>query len=85
MSGLTYESLTKRTEREIRDTTQRFTAYELGRYRLSLAVGKTRAALALWDAFVATLDGTHAADARADRARFQALAYARRSATAWRS
>ncbi|MGQ7908763.1 hypothetical protein [Burkholderia sp. BC1] len=82
MAGLTYEALTKHTEREIRDAMQRAAACELGSYSLGLALGETRAARALWDALVVTLDRAHAAEIRADGERFEALAYAKRSATA---
>jgi len=79
MPALTYEQLTQRAEREIRDEMQRAAACELGTYSLGLALGEARGAFALWDALVATLDSSQAADARADRARFEALAYAKRS------
>ncbi|KVL25416.1 hypothetical protein WS97_00385 [Burkholderia territorii] len=82
MSGLTYEAVTKRAEREIRDAMQRAAACELGSYGLGLALGEARGAYALWDALVARLDDTNAAEVRADRARFEALVYAKRSATA---
>ncbi|OXI28264.1 hypothetical protein CFB89_33355 [Burkholderia sp. AU16741] len=82
MTSLTYEQITKRAEREIRDAMQRAAACEIGTYSLGLAVGEARGALALWDALVASLDPMPAADVRADRARFEALAYAKRSATA---
>lgn len=82
MTNLTYEQITKRAEREIRDAMQRATASEIGSYSLGLAVGEARGALALWEALVATLDPTQAADVRADRTRFEALAYAKRSVTA---
>ncbi|MBU9589620.1 hypothetical protein [Burkholderia multivorans] len=82
MSGLTYEAVTKRAEREIRDAMQRAAACELGRYGPGLALGEARGAYALWGALVARLDDTNAAEVRADRARFAALVYAKRSATA---
>ncbi|KVE22187.1 hypothetical protein WI92_22535 [Burkholderia vietnamiensis] len=81
-TNLTYEQLTKRAEREIRDAMQRAAACELGSYGLGLAVGEARGALALWDALVATLGATHTADARADHARLEALAYAKRARSA---
>ncbi|MBN3831919.1 hypothetical protein [Burkholderia sp. Ac-20344] len=82
MSGLTYEQLTKRAEHEIRDAMQRATACEIGTYSLGLAVGEAGGALALWDALVNSLDAGMTFEARADRARFEALAYAKPSASA---
>ncbi|MCA8081832.1 MULTISPECIES: hypothetical protein [Burkholderia cepacia complex] len=82
MTNLTYEQITKRAEREICDAMQRAAAYEIGSYSLGLAVGEARGALALWDALVATLDASALANARADRERLEALAYAKRSPAA---
>ncbi|RQU97770.1 hypothetical protein [Burkholderia cenocepacia] len=82
MTNLTYEQITRRAEREIRDAMQRAAACELGSYGLGLALGEARGTYALWDALVAGLDDTNVAEVRADRARFEALAYAKRSATA---
>ncbi|PRH42089.1 hypothetical protein C6T65_12095 [Burkholderia vietnamiensis] len=82
MTHLTYEQITKRAEREIHDAMQRAAACELGTYGLGLALGEARGAYTLWDALVMRLDDTNAAEVRADRARFEALVYAKRSATA---
>ncbi|MCW3609152.1 hypothetical protein [Burkholderia cenocepacia] len=82
MTTLTYEQITKRAEREIRDAMQRAAACELGTYSLGLALGEARGAYALWETLVATLGSSAPPEAGADRARFEALAYAKRSATA---
>ena len=81
MTNLTYEQITKRAEREIRDAMQRAAACELGSSGLGLAVGEARGAYALWDALVTTLGTSVPAEARADRARFEALAYAKLTPT----
>ncbi|MDN8037875.1 hypothetical protein [Burkholderia vietnamiensis] len=82
MSNLTYEQLTNRAEREIRDAMQRAAACEIGTYGLGLALGEARGAFALWDALITKLDSAHAPELRADRARLESLAYARPAATA---
>lgn len=82
MPHLTYEQLTRRAEREIRDAMQRAAACEIGTYGSGLALGEARGALALWDALVTTIDAVDSASERADRTRFEALAYAKRSASA---
>ena len=82
MTDLRYEHITKRAEREIRDSMQRAAACEIGTYSLGLAVGEDCGAMALWDALAATLDASAVAGARAGRARIEALAYAKRSPTA---
>ncbi|WP_176315788.1 hypothetical protein [Burkholderia vietnamiensis] len=80
MTHLTYEHITKRADREIRDAMQRAAACELDSSGLGLALGEARGAYALWDTFVATLDASVTADARADRTRFEALEYAKHPA-----
>ncbi|MBR8028552.1 hypothetical protein KDX27_31425 [Burkholderia cenocepacia] len=77
MTSLTYEQITQRAEREIHDAMQRATASEIGSYSRGLAVGEARGAFALWDALVATLDANQTSTARVDRARFEAMAYAK--------
>ncbi|RQT01312.1 hypothetical protein DF035_20035 [Burkholderia contaminans] len=47
MLSLTYEHITKRAEREIRDAMQRAAGCEIGSYSPGLAVGEARGALAL--------------------------------------
>ncbi|HDR9018049.1 TPA: hypothetical protein QDB15_004848 [Burkholderia vietnamiensis] len=79
---LIYETLTNRAEREIRDAMQRAAACEIGTYGLGLAMGEARGALALWDALVTTIDAVDPARLRGDRARFEALVYAKRTVTA---
>ncbi|CAI9009825.1 MULTISPECIES: hypothetical protein [Burkholderia] len=81
MSAFTYEQLTKRAEREIRDAMQRATACEIGSYGLGLAVGEARGAYALWDTLVATLGASVSPEAHADRMRLEALAYAKLTPT----
>lgn len=82
MTHLTYEHITKRAEREIRDAMQRAAACELGTYGLGLALGEARGAYALWEACVAMLGSSVPPEAGADRARFEALAYPKRLPTA---
>ncbi|RQZ31756.1 hypothetical protein DIE14_02295 [Burkholderia sp. Bp9017] len=77
MTNLTYEQLTKRAEREIRDARQRAAACEIGTYGLGLALGEARGAYSLWDAAVAAMGASVPPHARADRVRLETLAYAR--------
>ncbi|WP_186151991.1 hypothetical protein [Burkholderia gladioli] len=77
MTGLTYEEVTKRAEREIRDAMQRAATCEIGIYGLGLAAGEARGAFALWEALVHTQELTHSAEARADRQRLEKIAYAK--------
>ncbi|MBO1859108.1 hypothetical protein J4G52_36735 [Burkholderia cenocepacia] len=64
MLSLTYEHITKRAEREIRDAMQRAAGCEIGSYSPGLAVGEARGALALCDALIAIQDSSAIADAR---------------------
>ena len=82
MTSLTYEQITQRAEREIRDAMQRAATCELGTYGLGLAVGEARGAFALWDALVARFGVPQTADVRTDRVRLESLAYAKLTPTA---
>ncbi|MBY8608166.1 hypothetical protein K7N18_25400 [Burkholderia arboris] len=80
MTSLTYEHITKHAERKIRNAMQRAAACDIGISGLGIALGEARGALAPREALVTTIDAVDPVNVRADRTRFEALAYAMRPA-----